>query len=85
MPPGNHAHIRFFVDAGSCVTKVGVYAVRGNPVLLHNLKAFLKGEKLQDFDRGGDYFLIFNPGDGEGVFRTGTNGCKLRCWVIITC
>ena len=47
MPPGNHAHIRFFVDAGSCVTKVGVYAVLGNPVLLHNLKAFLKGENCR--------------------------------------
>ncbi len=61
---------------GDCISfepcslaKVGVYAVRENPVLLHNLKAFLKGEKLQDFDPGGDYLLIFNLGNGEGVLR----------------
>lgn len=61
---------------GDCISfepeslaKVGVYAVRENPVLLYNLKAFLKGEKLQDFDPGGDYLLIFNLGDGEGVLR----------------
>ncbi len=49
--------------------KVGVYAVRENPVLFHNLKAFLQGEALQDFDPGGDYLLIFNLGNGLGVLR----------------
>ena len=49
--------------------KVGVYAVRENPVLLHNLMASLTGEELMEFDPGGDYLLIFNLGDGTGIFR----------------
>ncbi len=49
--------------------KVGVYAVRENSVLYHNLMASLKGEPLQPFDPGGDYLLIFNLGDGRGIFR----------------
>jgi NADH dehydrogenase FAD-containing subunit len=49
--------------------KVGVYAVRENPVLLHNLTAALNGGKLREFDPGGDYLLIFNLGDGTGIFR----------------
>jgi len=47
--------------------KVGVYAVRQNPVLLHNLKASLTGEPLQPFDPGGSYLLIYNLGRGEGI------------------
>ena len=49
--------------------KVGVYAVRQNPVLYHNLMAALDGAPLQPFDPGGDYLLIFNMGGGEGVLR----------------
>jgi len=49
--------------------KVGVYAVRENPVLLHNLLAALEGGQLMEFDPGGDYLLIFNLGDGTGIFR----------------
>lgn len=49
--------------------KVGVYAVRENPVLFHNLKAFLQGEALREFDPGGEYLLIFNLGNGQGVLR----------------
>lgn len=49
--------------------KVGVYAVRENPVLLHNLRARLRGEALESFDPGGDYLLIFNMGDGTGILR----------------
>lgn len=49
--------------------KVGVYAVRENPVLFHNLKAFLNNEPLQEFSPGGDYLLIFNLGNGLGVLR----------------
>ncbi len=47
--------------------KVGVYAVRENPVLYHNLMASLEGEQLQAFSPGGDYLLIFNL--GTGIFR----------------
>lgn len=49
--------------------KVGVYAVRENPVLFHNLLASLEGGELQPFNPGGDYLLIFNLGDGEGVLH----------------
>ena len=49
--------------------KVGVYAVRQNPVLYHNLMASLDGDELMPFDPGGDYLLIFNLGDGTGVLR----------------
>lgn len=51
------------------LNKVGVYAVRQNPVLLHNLMAALNGSELMPFDPGGDYLLIFNLGDGTGVLK----------------
>jgi NADH dehydrogenase FAD-containing subunit len=51
--------------------KVGVYAVRQNPVLYHNLMAALEGSPLEPFDPGGDYLLIFNLGGGSGVLRKG--------------
>ncbi len=51
------------------LNKVGVYAVRQNPVLLNNLMAQLEGKPLQSFDPGGDYLLIFNMGDGTGIFK----------------
>lgn len=51
--------------------KVGVYAVRENPVLFHNLMASLEGGELQPFSPGGDYLLIFNLGDGTGILRKG--------------
>jgi NADH dehydrogenase FAD-containing subunit len=49
--------------------KVGVYAVRQNPILCNNLMAALDGEPLQVFTPGGDYLLIFNMGGGKGVLR----------------
>jgi NADH dehydrogenase FAD-containing subunit len=54
--------------AGQPLDKVGVYAVRQNPVLLANLQAQLADKPLMPFDPGGDYLLIFNCGAGEGVF-----------------
>lgn len=47
--------------------KVGVFAVRENPVLCHNLMAALEGKDLQAFDPGGSYLLIFNVGGGRGI------------------
>ena len=47
--------------------KVGVYAVRQNPVLYNNLLASLEGGPLEKFSPGGKYLLIYNLGDGEGV------------------
>jgi NADH dehydrogenase FAD-containing subunit len=49
--------------------KVGVYAVRENPILYANLMAALDGKPLQPFDPGGDYLLIFNVGGGKGVLQ----------------
>jgi NADH dehydrogenase FAD-containing subunit len=49
--------------------KVGVYAVRQNPVLYQNLMATLEEKPLQSFDPGGHYLLIFNLGGGIGVLR----------------
>ena len=52
--------------------KVGVYAVRQNPVLLHNLLAALEGKPLMAFDPGGDYLLVFNMGGRKGIlFKRG--------------
>jgi NADH dehydrogenase FAD-containing subunit len=48
--------------------RVGVYAVRQNAVICHNLMAALEGQPLQAFEPGGDYLLIFNLGDGTGIF-----------------
>lgn len=67
--------------------KVGVYAVRENPVLFHNLKAYLEGEELQAFDPGGDYLLIFNLGNEQGVLRkkwfqiSGTLAFRIKDWI----
>jgi NADH dehydrogenase FAD-containing subunit len=49
--------------------KVGVYAVRENPVLYHNVLAQLRSEPLQPFDPGGDYLLVYNLGAGRGVLH----------------
>jgi NADH dehydrogenase FAD-containing subunit len=49
--------------------KVGVYAVRQNPVLYQNLMASLEETVLQPFLPGGDYLLIFNMGDNTGILR----------------
>ncbi len=61
---------------GDCISyeaqplnKVGVYAVRQNPILLHNVMAALEGGPLIDFDPGPEYLLIFNLGGGDGVLK----------------
>ena len=63
---------------GDCISflprpldKVGVYAVRQNPVLLHNLVAALEEAPLHHFSPGGGYLLIFNLGGGYGVLKKG--------------
>ncbi|NIO05466.1 MAG: FAD-dependent oxidoreductase [Proteobacteria bacterium] len=52
--------------------RVGVYAVREAPILFHNLLARLKGEPLQAFRPQKRYLLIFNLGDGSGLFVRGS-------------
>jgi NADH dehydrogenase FAD-containing subunit len=48
--------------------KVGVYAVRQNPVLHHNLMAALEGRSLQAFKPQDVYLLIYNLGNHTGIF-----------------
>ncbi len=51
--------------------KVGVYAVRENPVLLHNVLASLQGGSLLKFDPGGRFLAIFNLGGEYGALQKG--------------
>jgi len=67
------AHPEMF-GGGDCVSfadqplaKVGVYAVRQNPILYHNLLAALEGKKMKSFIPQKDYMLIFNMGNGRGI------------------
>jgi len=48
--------------------RVGVYAVREGPILSHNLLASLTGKPLKPFRPQKRYLLIFNLGDGTGIF-----------------
>ncbi len=48
--------------------RVGVYAVRQNPVLHTNLMAALEGGDMTEFTPQDVYMLIFNLGDGTGLF-----------------
>ncbi|MEJ2158209.1 MAG: FAD-dependent oxidoreductase [Desulfobacteraceae bacterium] len=50
------------------LNKVGVYAVRQNPILYQNLMASLAGQPLTPFSPGGAYLLVFNLGKGIGVY-----------------
>lgn len=60
---------------GDCISlqhhrlpKVGVYAVRENPVLHHNLRAALEGRgDLVTFIPQKDYLLVLNMGNGRGI------------------
>jgi len=61
---------------GDCISfapqplaKVGVYAVRQNPILLHNLLAALNGSALQEFVPQKTFLLALNMGDGTAVVR----------------
>ncbi len=53
------------------LARVGVYAVRQNPVLFHNLHAALEGRGLEKFIPQHDYLLILNMGDGTGILNRG--------------
>ncbi len=73
-----HPDYPYIFGGGDCIhfqdqplDKVGVYAVRQNPILYHNLMAALEGEALKPFDPGGKYLLIYNLGDDTGIFFKG--------------
>ena len=59
---------------GDCISfepqplaKVGVYAVRQNPILLHNLLSTLNGHELQPFVPQKSILLALNLGDGTAI------------------
>ena len=69
----NHPNI---FGGGDCIhfadqplDKVGVYAVRQNPILVHNLLASITNQPLKPFDPGGSYLLIFNLGNRMGILH----------------
>ena len=53
---------------GKPLARIGVYAVREGPILFQNLLASLTGKPLVPFKPQKRYLLIFNLGDGTGVF-----------------
>ncbi|MEC9492145.1 NAD(P)/FAD-dependent oxidoreductase [Flexistipes sp.] len=53
------------------IDKVGVYAVRENPILYHNLQIAINGGKFQSFTPQESYLLILNLGGKIGVFQKG--------------
>ena len=68
------AHPDIF-GGGDCISlegyplaKVGVYAVRENAVLYRNLLAALEGGKMEVFTPQKEFLLIFNMGNGKGIF-----------------
>lgn len=70
-------HTNIF-GGGDCIyyapeplAKVGVYAVRQNPVLLHNVIGALNNTAPRPFDPGGNYLLIFNLGKKTGLLKKG--------------
>jgi len=64
----------YFQD--SPLNKVGVYAVRENPVIFANLMASLEGGPLTPFDPGGDYLLVYNMGDNTGIL--------MKKWLVMS-
>jgi NADH dehydrogenase FAD-containing subunit len=54
---------------GHDLAKVGVYAVRENPILYHNLHVALKGGTMESFVPQETFLLIYNMGNGKGIFR----------------
>lgn len=79
---------------GDCISfqprpldKVGVYAVRQNRVLFNNLLAWLDGAPLAPFSPGGEYLLIYNLGDGDGLLAkwrltfAGKTAFWLKDWI----
>jgi NADH dehydrogenase FAD-containing subunit len=61
---------------GDCISfksrrldKVGVYAVRQNPVLLENLNNFSTNQPLVRFLPQKDFLVILNMGNGQGLLK----------------
>jgi selenide,water dikinase len=55
------------LDAFPDTPKAGVYAVRAGPVLLHNLRALLRGRRLRRFRPQRDFLSLLNVCDGRAL------------------
>lgn len=71
------AHPEIF-GGGDCIAfqpcplpKIGIHAVRQNPILMNNLMAALEGRPLQRFSPQRKYMLILNMGDDTGILFRG--------------
>lgn len=65
--------------AGDCIyiedkplPKLGVFAVRESPILLHNLQSSVEGKSLQNYDPQTKYLSILNLGDGTALALWGS-------------
>ena len=47
--------------------KAGVFAVRAGPILDRNLRAFLQGEPLREYQPQNDFLSLLNLGDGTAI------------------
>ncbi|MBT8407574.1 MAG: FAD-dependent oxidoreductase, partial [Deltaproteobacteria bacterium] len=70
----SEGHTEIF-GGGDCISfqghpldRVGVHAVRQNPILYHNLYAALEGGRLQSFKPNDVYLLLFNLGNGKAIY-----------------
>jgi NADH dehydrogenase FAD-containing subunit len=72
---------------GHSLGKVGVYAVRQNPILKQNICAALDSGRMVAFVPQKNYLLIFNLGDGTailnraGVTLDGSIAWRLKDWI----
>jgi NADH dehydrogenase FAD-containing subunit len=78
-PALQSVHYPQLFGGGDCIAfrdrpldKVGVYAVRENPILHGNLLAALEGRPLARFAPQKNYLLILNMGNGRGVLAKGS-------------
>ena len=62
---------------------VGVYAVKQAPVLFHNIMSSLTGKPLKAFRPQKSYVLIFNLGEGTGIFVRGSLAVRARSAFIL--
>ncbi|GAB6091417.1 NAD(P)/FAD-dependent oxidoreductase [Spirochaeta dissipatitropha] len=59
----------FLRKDGSLLERVGVYAVRQQEILLHNLAACAEGRPLMEFTASGPYLAGVNAGCGVGLLH----------------
>ena len=72
---------------GARVPKAGVHAVRAGPVLVRNLRSWLRGEPLTEVRPQRDFLSLLNLGDGTaiggkwGLAFEGRSVLRLKDWI----